>query len=42
MEAIDIPDAECKTMVIKRLKDLRRRIDEFSENLKRWSALKMI
>ena len=33
MEAIKIPDAEFKTMVMRILKDLRVRMDDLSENL---------
>ena len=33
MEATKMPDAECKTMVIMMLKDLRGGMDKLSENL---------
>ena len=34
MKTTKIPDAEFKTMVMRIFKDLRRRMDELSENLK--------
>ena len=33
MESTKIPDAEFKTVVIKMLKDIRGRMDDFTENL---------
>ena len=33
MESTKIPDAEFKTIVIRMLKDLRRRIDDLSRNV---------
>ena len=33
MQATKIPDAEFKTIVIRMLKDLRRRIDDLSRNV---------
>ena len=35
MEATEIPDVEFKTMVIRMLKNLKGRMDDLSENLKR-------
>ena len=35
MEATKTPDAEFKTMLIRTLKNLRERIDDFSENFKK-------
>ena len=32
MEACNLPDTEFKTMIIRMLKELKRRIDEISEN----------
>ena len=36
MKISNLPDTEFKTMVIRMLKGLRGRMDELSENLKRW------
>ena len=35
MEASKLPDPECKTMGIRMLKELRGRVNELNENLKR-------
>ena len=33
MEAIDLPDAKLKTLVVRMFKELRGKIDELSENI---------